>query len=97
MQIKADVAGVPIQVCENLETTLLGTAILAAAGCGLYPDLTTAHAGMHPRIALIYQPDPQRHLQYERIYENGYLKLQAPLREFYRYPLMEGHYEPKTL
>jgi sugar (pentulose or hexulose) kinase len=97
MQIKADVAGVPIQVCDNLETTLLGTAILAAAGCGLHSDLTTAHAAMRPKIAIIYQPDPQRHLQYERIYENGYLKLQAPLREFYRYPIMEGQYDTKTL
>jgi sugar (pentulose or hexulose) kinase len=97
MQIKADVAGVPIQVCENLETTLLGTAILAAAGCGLYPDLMTAHAAMHPKIKMIYQPEEQRHLQYERIYEHGYLKLQAPLREFYRYPIMEGQHDTKTL
>jgi sugar (pentulose or hexulose) kinase len=97
MQIKADVAGVPIQVCENLETTLLGTAILAAAGCSLHPDLTTAHAAMRSKIAFIYQPNQQRHLKYERIYENGYLRLQSPLREFYRYTLMEGQYDTKTL
>jgi sugar (pentulose or hexulose) kinase len=97
MQIKADVAGVPIQVCENPETTLLGTAILAAAGCGLFPDLMTAHAAMRPKIKFIYQPDQQRHLKYERIYEGGYLKLQNPLREYYRYPLIEGQYDKKTL
>jgi glycerol kinase len=38
----ADMLGVTVERPEFIETTALGTAMLAASGAGLYPDLTSA-------------------------------------------------------
>ncbi|HEV7663399.1 MAG TPA: FGGY-family carbohydrate kinase [Chloroflexota bacterium] len=41
-QIKADVTGLPVSVPRLPEVALMGDAICAALGAGLYPDLSTA-------------------------------------------------------
>ena len=38
LQMKADITGLPVEVTENPEVTLLGAAILAGIGAGLYRD-----------------------------------------------------------
>jgi glycerol kinase len=43
-QDMADVLALPVQRPDNVETTALGAAMLAAVGCGLYPDLIAASA-----------------------------------------------------
>ncbi|KUK72364.1 MAG: carbohydrate kinase, FGGY [Clostridiales bacterium 38_11] len=41
-QIKADVLQKPIEICDETEATLLGAAILAGVGVGIFKDMTTA-------------------------------------------------------
>ncbi len=38
----ADILNLPVERPDNVETTALGAAMLAAVGCGLYPDLAAA-------------------------------------------------------
>ena len=45
-QVKADVTGFPVLVPAVLETAVLGSAILAAVGIGVCPDLPTAIRAM---------------------------------------------------
>jgi xylulokinase len=41
-QIRADVTGLTVEVIDQSEASLLGAAMLAAVGAGLYPDLRSA-------------------------------------------------------
>lgn len=79
MQIKADVTGCRFDVCALPEATLLGAALSArrCAGQGDQP-LNLMDGGYES-----FLPDAARHRQYRRIYEEGYLALQAPLRAYY--------------
>lgn len=64
-QIIADVLGRPLTQAGG--DAVLGSAIAAAVGCGLYPAVPDAvRAMVHPVAA--YQPDPARHEVYQRIY-----------------------------
>jgi xylulokinase len=56
-QIKADVTGFPVEVPRILETAVVGSAILAAAGVGAHPDLATAIRAM-ATIDHRLEPDP---------------------------------------
>ena len=47
----ADVLGVTVERPGFVETTALGAAMLAAAGAGIYPDLSAACAAMRGRLA----------------------------------------------
>jgi sugar (pentulose or hexulose) kinase len=85
MQIKADVSGCRLDLLAMPETTLLGASLLAGIGAGVFgspaevfasPDLP----GMKDAPAETLLPDPARHQAYARLYRDGYLNLQAPLR-----------------
>jgi len=79
LQMKADVTGLPIEITTNPEVTLLGVAILAGIGAGLYRDLNDAVS----RIGFTtedFAPDQTRHAAYERPYRDVYLKLADSLR-----------------
>ncbi len=84
LQIKADVSGCRIEVFPESEATLLGAALAAGIGCGLYPDAPAALAAIAGAPRQVVQPDPERHAAYRALYENGFLRLQAPLHEFAR-------------
>src|SRR4051794_11111281 len=45
-QIRADVTGLPITRPDDVETTARGAAMLAAAGVGLHPDVSSAARAM---------------------------------------------------
>jgi sugar (pentulose or hexulose) kinase len=80
MQIKADVSGLRLNVCEQPEAPLLGTALLAGVAGGCYSDY--AAALQEAKISMRqYIPDPTRHEQYRQVYQSGYLPLQAFLRK----------------
>ena len=64
-QIKADVTGFPVEVPQILETAVVGSAILAAAGAGAQPDLETAIRTM-ATIERRLEPDPARAATYDR-------------------------------
>jgi FGGY-family pentulose kinase len=79
MQIYADVLGQPIYITRVPEASLLGSAVLAAVGAGLYP--TPADASRH-MVAVVgeYQPDPERHQAYQffvQKYQETYQQLRG--------------------
>jgi xylulokinase len=75
LQIQADVTGIPIEARQMPEVTLLGTALSAGIGAGLYRDQSEAVAELRPAETLTYVPNPARHAQYQAAYEGRYLKL----------------------
>jgi len=76
MQLYADICGLPISVMRVPDASLVGGAILAAVGAGLYHDLPTAASAM-THVARTYQPDMSQHAragfyfeQYKQTYAN---------------------------
>ncbi len=66
MQIHADVTGKPIALPREPESVLLGSAMLAALGAGLYPTLQEAAAAMSGTANTIL-PDPGRRALYKKL------------------------------
>ncbi len=81
MQIRADVSGLPLGIMSVPDATLIGAAMVTGIGCGVFPDLNVAFDCLAPRIEVI-APDAERHRQYERLYNPGYITLQTALHEF---------------
>jgi sugar (pentulose or hexulose) kinase len=82
LQIKADVSGYPVTVSPVAEAAVLGAALVAGLGCGLYGDVEAALEAARQGDEDTVQPDAERHRQYQRLYEQGYLALQDPVRAF---------------
>ncbi len=77
MQIYADVLGRPLAVTQESEASLLGSAVVAAVGCGAYPDLPTASQRM-VRVSHHYQPHLARNAEYKffvRMYQETYRQM----------------------
>jgi ribulokinase len=68
MQIYADICGVPLSVTQIPDAPLLGDAILAFTGLGIYPDFSTA-AGCMVKIGRTYQPDVEHKQEYDFFYD----------------------------
>jgi sugar (pentulose or hexulose) kinase len=69
------------------EASLLGAGVAAAAGAELYPSLAEASRGM-VHIAGEYQPDAERHRQYQFFvdkYRETYQQLKHVLRDVTRH------------
>lgn len=85
LQIKADVSGRPVDAVPQIEATLLGAAILAGIGVGVYngesPEdrLAAARAALVQPATTIYRPDPVRRRAHDALFEL-YLMLQEPIR-----------------
>ena len=79
MQNKADVVGRPIEVPEIDEAVVLGAAILAGIGVGLYRDVQDAYQQVH-RPGRVYEPDRELHSRYQESFQR--------FRELY--PTLEG-------
>ena len=78
MQITADVSGVPISFTRVSEGPVLGSAMLAAVGAGVYPDIQTAAQNMvHTERTL--EPNQEAHEVY-KFYVDRYIET---------YPLMK--------
>lgn len=82
LQIKADVSGCTISALAEPEATLLGAALVAGIGCGIYRDEDDAMAQLKQSPAEIYRPDPARHEVYVDLFEYGYVAFQEPLRTY---------------
>jgi xylulokinase len=63
MQNKADVVGKPIEVPEIEEAVVLGAAILAGIGVGLYADEQQAYERVH-RAGQVYEPNREQNARY---------------------------------
>ncbi|PQP88244.1 L-fuculokinase [Paenibacillus sp. AR247] len=84
LQIKADVSGVRLTMTGTAEASLLGAALAAAVGASLYPSFREAAAAVTYPEAKVYEPDPERHLAYRKLYEQGFLGLLQPLLSYYK-------------
>jgi xylulokinase len=84
MQIKADVYGCEIEVPQISEATLLGAALVAGIGTGVYPDEQAARSALNLSPAAIYTPNQSHHQAYQHIYQQGYLASQQPIRRIQR-------------
>lgn len=83
MQIYADVIGQPIYTTRVTEASLLGSAVAAAVGAGLYPSLQEASRCM-VKITGEYRPDDGRHQEYQffvQKYQETYQQLKHVLRD----------------
>jgi xylulokinase len=80
MQIKADITGCRLEVPAMPEATLLGAALVAGVGAGVYAGPTEALGAVGDRAMTVYEPEGGRHARYQRFYEQGYLALQKALR-----------------
>jgi sugar (pentulose or hexulose) kinase len=84
MQIKADISGCTIEVPTIPEAVLLGAALIAGLGIGLYADAGKAISAIQKITTEVYLPDHARHHAYQSLYQSGFLLLQAPLRQVSR-------------
>jgi FGGY-family pentulose kinase len=79
MQIQSDVIGTPICLTEEPNAPLLGDAILASYGAGVYDSVEEAASNMvHIRSRI--EPDLERTEEY-RYYVDKYIETYAPLRD----------------
>jgi xylulokinase len=79
MQNKADVVGKPIEVPEIEEAVVLGAALLAGIGVGVYRDVADAYAQVH-RPGRVYEPDLALNARYREwfaAFESLYPALQS--------------------
>jgi ribulose kinase len=79
MQIHSDVIGLPIHLMEEENAPLLGDAILATCGAGVYPSVEDAAKNM-VRIRQTVEPDAGRHEAY-RFYVDAYIETYERLRD----------------
>jgi sugar (pentulose or hexulose) kinase len=84
LQIKADVLNCSLRIPPIEEASLLGAALCAGIGAGIYASAEEAVTTTTSLTATHVEPDQLRHLEYRRLYELGYITLQAPLRTFYQ-------------
>jgi L-fuculokinase len=68
LRMKADVTGQPVEVPRKQEVTLLGCAILAGVGVGIYPDIRTALDNIAFPLDE-YEPGPAHHERYSELFE----------------------------
>lgn len=83
LQIKADVSNCLLELPPIEEASLLGAALAAGVGSGLYASVEEAIASIKKSGKRKVLPIEAHHEVYRHLYEVGYLKLQAPLREFF--------------
>lgn len=83
LQIKADVSGAAIHVSPEPEATLLGAALAAGIGAGVYASVKEASAAIAQRPMSVLHPDPDRHRRYNYLFE-AYLRFQEPLRALFK-------------
>jgi xylulokinase len=67
-RIKADVLGKKLVVPEVVDSALLGSAMIAAAGVGALPDLRSAVRAMF-RVAEVIEPEQANHELYSELFE----------------------------
>ena len=68
-QILADILQLELQIPKTEQGPGLGAAILAAAGCGVFPDVRTAAGALSGGVDRVYAPDPEAAQRYDDRYE----------------------------
>lgn len=78
LQMKADVTGLPVEVPEHSEVTLLGAAMLAGIGAGLYTSIDDAIASTRFPLSR-YEPCADAHNRYSDLYRSVFLPVAPAL------------------
>jgi len=79
LQMKADVTGLPVEVPEHSEVTLLGAAMLAGVGSGAYGSFDEAIEATRFPLRQ-FEPDAAAHEQYSELFERVFMPV-APALE----------------
>jgi ribulose kinase len=82
MQMHADATGVPITLTEVPDAAVLGSALLAAVGAGVFPSIEEAAGAMVHETDTI-EPDKDRHETYQ-FYVDAYAATYPRLQELVR-------------
>ena len=69
MQTMSDVLNMPIRVCNTDQACALGAAMFAATAAGIYPKVENAITAMNSGFAMQYEPNPDNHAIYLKLYE----------------------------
>jgi sugar (pentulose or hexulose) kinase len=80
MQIRADISGCQVDAFPQAEITLQGAALLAGLGSGYYESREDIIANLEGQPMETYLPQPEIHSIYQGLYEQGFARLQEPLR-----------------
>lgn len=80
LQILADITGKPVYRSTTREAAALGAGILAATGCGLYPNVAQAANAMSQTLDQPFLPDEQCSQLYTRLYDEVYRQLYPALQ-----------------
>ncbi len=83
VQITADVFGLPVERPHTHETSILGAAMDAAVGLGLFPDFKTAGDDM-TGVAQVFEPIPENVKLYEDLYHRVYLRMYKQLLPLFK-------------
>lgn len=73
LQIKADVYGLPIHALAMDEATMLGAALIAGVGCGVYSSADQAFVVAAAQPAQMIEPDRTRHATYADRFHTTFL------------------------
>ncbi|MFC0472139.1 L-fuculokinase [Halalkalibacter kiskunsagensis] len=84
LQIKADVTNCHLLIPPVSEATLLGAAMAAGLGSGVYKDEAELLQLISQRQENNVYPNTENQQKYQTLFEEGYLFLQEPLRSFYK-------------
>ena len=79
MQMHADVSNIPVSFTRESEGPVLGSAMLAAVGAGVYPSIQEASENMVHTERTI-EPDAGRHEEY-KFYVDRYVETYPQMRE----------------
>ena len=82
LRMKADVTGRPVETVANPEVTLLGAAILAGMGAGIYANEQDALSQMKFPVT-VYEPDMARHEEYADWYGKVFAEIAPALGQVY--------------
>lgn len=89
-QIKADITGKVIEVLEDEDATVLGAALLAGIGIGVYKDMEEASKVATSRGSKRIDPDPQNRELYDKLYDiycgayDALIEINSRLDEMFR-------------
>lgn len=83
IQVKANISGCDYYIYPLSEATLLGAAMVAGIGSGIYQSAKQALESVRQDPPRIITPQEDYHQQYRHLYEKGYLNLMKPLQAYY--------------
>jgi len=84
MQIRADVTNCQLSIPFVKESSLLGAAMTAGLGCGVYETEQELLQVISQIDEEYIYPDEAHHLKYQEIFSQGYLTLQESLEGYFR-------------